>query len=235
MDHHRRATLPAPRPHDGHGTCSALCSVDALALFLLISLFRDLSLLCIVCSVSRNYDAALEQLLRHLGLHLVNFGCFCLWMHSSFCDCIHAGDREKAIERYEQRKVSDRIMVFFFFSVGAISQARHFETLQSIRDMIDSLPYAKINVLHWHMSDSQSFPMQSHTHPFLWNGSWSKEERYTQQDIASIVEYARMRGVGERFCPCNALLFFNFFVVAFLIFKRCLSLSLFLSLYECSA
>jgi hexosaminidase len=74
--------------------------------------------------------------------------------------------------------------------------ARHFETLQSIRDMIDSLVYAKMNVLHWHMSDSQSFPMQSKTYPKLWNGAWSLQERYTQADIASIVEYARLRGVG---------------------------------------
>lgn len=58
--------------------------------------------------------------------------------------------------------------------------ARHFEPLESIRDIIDSLPYAKINVLHWHMSDSQSFPMQSKTSPKLWDGAWSSIERYTQ-------------------------------------------------------
>ena len=36
-----------------------------------------------------------------------------------------------------------------------IDTARHFETLDAIRKIIDSLVYAKINVLHWHMSDSQ--------------------------------------------------------------------------------
>jgi len=76
-----------------------------------------------------------------------------------------------------------------------IDTARHFETLPSIRGIIDSLTYAKLNVLHWHMSDSQSFPFQSKSHPLLWKGAWSDQERYTQADVASIVEYARLRGV----------------------------------------
>eukprot|EP00948_MAST-09A_sp_MAST-9A-sp1_P001530 g1530.t1 len=76
-----------------------------------------------------------------------------------------------------------------------IDTARHFETLDSIRNIIDTLPYAKLNVLHWHMVDSQSFPFQSKTYPNLWNGAWSEYEKYTQDDIKSIVEYARLRGV----------------------------------------
>lgn len=76
-----------------------------------------------------------------------------------------------------------------------IDSARHFETLDSIRAIIDSLVYAKLNVLHWHMVDSQSFPFQSKTQPKLWDGAYSEYEKYTQDDIALIVEYARERGV----------------------------------------
>lgn len=76
-----------------------------------------------------------------------------------------------------------------------IDTARHFEPLAAIRGMIDSLPYAKMNVLHWHMVDSQSFPFESKSSPKLWDGAYSEFERYTQEDVASIVEYARMRGV----------------------------------------
>jgi hexosaminidase len=76
-----------------------------------------------------------------------------------------------------------------------IDTARHFQTLRSIRGVIDALPYAKLNVLHWHMSDSQSFPLQVKSNPKLWEGSWSSYERYTQRQVASIVEYARLRGV----------------------------------------
>eukprot|EP00945_MAST-04E_sp_MAST-4E-sp1_P006967 g6967.t1 len=76
-----------------------------------------------------------------------------------------------------------------------IDTARHFETLASIKNMIDSLPYAKINVLHWHMVDTQSFPFESKLFPKLWNGAYSEFEKFTQEDIAAVVEYARMRGV----------------------------------------
>ena len=76
-----------------------------------------------------------------------------------------------------------------------IDSARHFETLQAIKSIIDSLTYAKLNTLHWHMVDTQSFPFQSKAYPNLWEGAYSDEERYTQDDIATIVEYARVRGV----------------------------------------
>jgi hexosaminidase len=76
-----------------------------------------------------------------------------------------------------------------------VDTARHFETLASLRHIIDSLPYAKINVLHWHMSDSQSFPFQVKSFPKLWDGAYSEVEKFTQDDVAATVEYARMRGV----------------------------------------
>jgi hexosaminidase len=76
-----------------------------------------------------------------------------------------------------------------------IDTARHFVTLAAIRAVIDSLPYAKLNVLHWHMVDTQSFPFQSMTRPHLWKGAFSPQEKYLQADIEDIVEYARMRGV----------------------------------------
>lgn len=73
--------------------------------------------------------------------------------------------------------------------------SRHFQPLSSIKHMIDSLPYAKLNVLHWHMSDTQSFPLQINSHPKLWDGAFSQDERYIQDDVADVVEYARLRGV----------------------------------------
>jgi hexosaminidase len=76
-----------------------------------------------------------------------------------------------------------------------IDSGRHFLPLASIRAIIDSLPYAKINVLHWHMVDTQSFALESKSSPELWKGAFSASERYMQADVASIVEYARLRGV----------------------------------------
>jgi len=76
-----------------------------------------------------------------------------------------------------------------------IDTARHFEPVAAIKGIVDSLPYAKLNVLHWHMSDSQSFPLQIKSSPKLWNGAWSSQERYIQGDVEDVVEYARLRGV----------------------------------------
>eukprot|EP00927_Polykrikos_kofoidii_P041997 TRINITY_DN3586_c0_g1_i3.p1 TRINITY_DN3586_c0_g1~~TRINITY_DN3586_c0_g1_i3.p1 ORF type:complete len:576 (-),score=65.44 TRINITY_DN3586_c0_g1_i3:138-1814(-) len=76
-----------------------------------------------------------------------------------------------------------------------IDTGRHFLSLASIRAIIDSLPYAKLNVLHWHMVDMQSFPFEVKSHHKLWKGAFSASERYMQADVASIVEYARLRGV----------------------------------------
>ena len=76
-----------------------------------------------------------------------------------------------------------------------IDTSRHFETVNTIKRLITSLAFSKINVLHWHMSDSQSFPFESKTHPKLWTASWSVQERYSQLDIADVIEFARMRGI----------------------------------------
>jgi hexosaminidase len=76
-----------------------------------------------------------------------------------------------------------------------IDTGRHFLPLVSIRAIIDSLAYAKLNVLHIHLSDDQSFPLESKTYPKLWRAAFSERERYTQADIASLVEYARFRAV----------------------------------------
>ena len=76
-----------------------------------------------------------------------------------------------------------------------IDSARHFLPVRTIKHAIDAMSYAKLNVLHWHLSDSQSFPMQFHSRPKLWQGSFSSFERYLQEEIIIIVEYARERGI----------------------------------------
>ena len=76
-----------------------------------------------------------------------------------------------------------------------IDTSRHFQPLASIRAIIDSLPYAKLNVLHWHVVDKQSFPLRSESNPKLWDGAYDLHSRYTHADVRSIVEYARLRGV----------------------------------------
>lgn len=61
-----------------------------------------------------------------------------------------------------------------------------------------SFPVSKSKVV-WanfrHVVDTQSFPFESRTYPHLWDGSFTKAERYSQEDIKGLVEYGRQRGV----------------------------------------
>jgi len=77
-----------------------------------------------------------------------------------------------------------------------VDTSRHFQPVPVLKLLVDSLSYAKLNVLHWHVVDSQSFPFESKSWPELWNGgSYSYYERYSQDDISEIVEYSRLRNV----------------------------------------
>ena len=77
-----------------------------------------------------------------------------------------------------------------------VDPARQYLPLGTLRSIVDSLAMAKLNTLHVHILDCDSFPIQVNP-PFenLWMGAFSSRERYTSQDLSSLVEYARMRGI----------------------------------------
>ena len=76
-----------------------------------------------------------------------------------------------------------------------LDTSRHYHGIPSLKRFVDSLSYAKFNVFHWHIVDSQAFPLQLHTLPNLVKGAYTPAEIYTPEDVASIVEYAKARGV----------------------------------------
>ena len=54
-----------------------------------------------------------------------------------------------------------------------------------MKALIDSLTYGKINVIHWHLVDQQSFPFDSKKRPLLsQKGAYSPQERYSSLDVA---------------------------------------------------
>ncbi|XP_042977761.1 beta-hexosaminidase 3 isoform X2 [Carya illinoinensis] len=77
-----------------------------------------------------------------------------------------------------------------------IDTSRHYLPLPVIKKVIDSMTYAKLNVLHWHIVDTQSFPLEIPSYPKLWDGAYSISERYTFVDAAEIVSYAQRRGIN---------------------------------------
>uniref|UniRef100_A0A8R7K4Z0 beta-N-acetylhexosaminidase n=1 Tax=Triticum urartu TaxID=4572 RepID=A0A8R7K4Z0_TRIUA len=77
-----------------------------------------------------------------------------------------------------------------------IDTARHYLPVPVIKSVIDSMVYSKLNVLHWHIVDEQSFPLEIPSYPKLSNGAYSYSEKYTINDAIDIVQYAEKRGVN---------------------------------------
>ncbi|XP_042514163.1 beta-hexosaminidase 3 isoform X1 [Macadamia integrifolia] len=84
----------------------------------------------------------------------------------------------------------------FFYRGLLIDTSRHYQSLPMMKNAIDAMAYSKLNVLHWHIVDSQSFPLEIPSYPNLWNGAFSLSERYTMADAAEIVNYAERRGIN---------------------------------------
>ena len=77
-----------------------------------------------------------------------------------------------------------------------IDTGRHFLPLSLVRHAIDGLAATKMNVLHWHLLDSQSFPVASEAYPQLSAaGAFAAAATYTLDDLRGVVAYARQRGV----------------------------------------
>ena len=76
-----------------------------------------------------------------------------------------------------------------------VDTSRHFQPVRILKRVVESMTTAKLNVLHMHLVDSQAFPLVLPSAPKLSEGAWSKQERYTLQDLADVKEYAEARGI----------------------------------------
>ena len=53
------------------------------------------------------------------------------------------------------------------------------------------MSWVKINTFHWHIVDSQSFPLEVAQFPELAaNGAYSSDETYSESDVQNVVQYA---------------------------------------------
>lgn len=80
-----------------------------------------------------------------------------------------------------------------------LDTARNYYTVDDILRTIDGISYNKMNVFHWHITDSQSFPLLLTSVPELGEkGAYvlhGKRLGYTKSDVKRIIKYARERGV----------------------------------------
>lgn len=84
----------------------------------------------------------------------------------------------------------------FAFRATMVDCARRYIPVRVLEQHVDAMSATKMNVLHLHLVDSQSFPYESVAFPTLSKrGAYSAAEVYTQQDIAELARYAYARGV----------------------------------------
>ncbi|POS69301.1 exochitinase [Diaporthe helianthi] len=81
-----------------------------------------------------------------------------------------------------------------------LDTARHWFPVADIKRTIDGLSYNKLNKLHVHVTDSQSWPLEITSIPELTaTGAYSPSSVYSPDDIKAIQEYGVARGVEVYF------------------------------------
>jgi hexosaminidase len=75
-----------------------------------------------------------------------------------------------------------------------LDSARHFIPLNDIKRQIDGMAAAKLNVLHWHLTDDQGWRFTSKRYPKLTQLA-SDGQFYTPEQMREIVRYAADRGI----------------------------------------
>ena len=75
-----------------------------------------------------------------------------------------------------------------------LDSARHFLPIPDIKRQIDGMAAAKLNVLHWHLTDDQGWRFSSKRYPKLTQLA-SDGLFYTPEQMREIVRYAAERGI----------------------------------------
>jgi hexosaminidase len=76
-----------------------------------------------------------------------------------------------------------------------IDTGRNYISKSKIFEQINGMSLAKLNVLHWHLIDSQSWPVEIKAYPEMTEDAYSDNEIFSQDTLKEIVSYAAARGV----------------------------------------
>ncbi|GLJ05445.1 hypothetical protein SUGI_0018340 [Cryptomeria japonica] len=108
------------------------------------------------------------------------------------------------VRRYNATSIYSRVIVgpvmimdypLFPHRGIVLDTSRNFYPVTDILRSIRALSYNKINVFHWHITDSHSFPLELPSEPALAQKGSYPGMTYTSQDVREIVEYGRNYGV----------------------------------------
>jgi len=81
-----------------------------------------------------------------------------------------------------------------------LDTSRNFFPKERILNIIDGMSFSKLNVLHWHITDSHSFPIKLERYPKTTGrmadiGAYNENSKYTLADVREIVEHANINGI----------------------------------------
>ena len=74
--------------------------------------------------------------------------------------------------------------------------SREFYPMDVVKNIIDGLRMTKINVLHLHLTDDDSWPIEMPSYPDMHKKtSFSADQSYSVKDLQTIIDYAYKRGI----------------------------------------
>ncbi|XP_042224093.1 chitooligosaccharidolytic beta-N-acetylglucosaminidase-like isoform X1 [Homarus americanus] len=77
-----------------------------------------------------------------------------------------------------------------------LDTSRNFFPVKAIERTLDTMAANKLNTFHWHITDTQTFPLYLESLPNMaYYGAYSSRKVYYPADIRHLVEYGRVRGV----------------------------------------
>ena len=77
-----------------------------------------------------------------------------------------------------------------------VDSSRHFLSVGILLENLDLMAHNKMNVFHWHLTDSESFPYTSAKYPNMsLLGAYTPAHTYSIDDMKKVIDYARLRGI----------------------------------------
>ena len=77
-----------------------------------------------------------------------------------------------------------------------LDTSRNYFSVNSIKRLITAMSYNKLNTLHWHITDTHSFPIEIKTVPNMMKyGAYSRYKVYLHSDVKSIITHGIVHGI----------------------------------------
>ncbi|RXW23792.1 hypothetical protein EST38_g2061 [Candolleomyces aberdarensis] len=136
---------------------------------------------------------AVIQANSSLGLlrGLTTFEQLWYWLPARDAGNADEGDVRGVVYAHQAPVVIERDYPAFPYRGFMLDTARNFFPVDDIKRVLDTMSLVKMSVFHWHVVDSQSFPLTIPGFEELaQKGAYSSEEIYTSSDVQSIVKYA---------------------------------------------